>query len=91
MADGGEGTLDAVLSRGGERQDARESPARAARERTAAYGIVDARDGATAVIEAAQVVGITDRDGMAVASAARSTLGRRRADRALLDAACDGS
>ena len=92
MADGGEGTLDAVLSRGGERQDDAASPAPAAKQRTAAYGIVDAPEGATAIIEAAEIVGITDPDGMAVDVTARSTTGRRRVDRARCSTrACAGS
>ncbi len=50
MADGGEGTLDAVLSRGGERRVRRVTGA-GGRQRAAAYGIVDAPEGTTAIIE----------------------------------------
>ena len=49
----------------GERQDDAASLAPAEAQRTAAYGIVDAPEGATAIIEAAEIVGITDPDGMA--------------------------
>jgi len=85
MADGGEGTLDAVLSRGGERKSHGVTGA-AGKQRAAAYGIVDAPEGSTAIIEAAEVVGITDPDGMAVDVTARSTTGVGELIRALLDA-----
>jgi len=85
MADGGEGTLAAVLSRGGERRVRSVSGAGRAR-RAAAYGIVAAPEGATAIIEAAEIVGITDPDGMAVAVSARSTGGVGELIVALLDA-----
>ena len=65
MADGGEGTLDAVLRAAGERGTRGEMAVEGAggREIKAGYGIVD-RDGVPiAVLEAAQVVAITDRDG----------------------------
>src|SRR4029079_2370336 len=52
MADGGEGTLDAVLSRGGERHTMSVAGAGGA-QRSAGYGIVAAPEGATAIIEAA--------------------------------------
>jgi glycerate kinase len=74
MADGGEGTLDAVLSRGGQRKTRRITGA-GGKERAAAYGIVDAPEGTTAIIEAAEIVGITDAEGMAVDVTARSTTG----------------
>jgi len=85
MADGGEGTLDAVLSRGGERKT-REVTGAGGKTRTAAYGIVDAAEGATAIVEAAEIVGITDPDGMALDVTARSTAGVGEMIRALLDA-----
>ena len=84
MADGGEGTLDAVLSRGGQRKT-RAVTGAGGRQRTAAYGIVDAREGTTAIIEAAEIVGITDADGMAVDVSARSTQGVGELIGALLD------
>ena len=74
MADGGEGTLDAVLSSGGERRIAMVAGA-AGHAIVAAFGIVE-RDGRPlAVIEIAQVVGITDPDGMAAPVGERSTQG----------------
>ena len=84
MADGGEGTLDAVLSRGGDRKT-RGVTGAGGKERTAAYGIVDAAEGTTAIIEAAEVVGITDPAGMAVEVTGRSTTGVGELIRALLD------
>ena len=85
MADGGEGTLDAVLSCGGERRMRRVTGA-GGRQRAAAYGIVDAPEGATAIIEVAEIVGITDPEGMATAVTARSTGGVGEMIAALLDA-----
>jgi glycerate kinase len=84
MADGGEGTLDAVLSRGGVRR-LQDVIGAGGNLRTAEYGIVDTIDGSTAVIEAAEIVGITDPDGMAVPVTARSTRGIGDLIRALLD------
>ncbi len=85
MADGGEGTLDAVLSRGGERRQQR-VPGAAGKERAAAYGVVNAPEGATAIVEVAEVVGITDGEGMATEVTARSTHGVGELIVALLDA-----
>src|SRR5512139_3206275 len=62
MADGGEGTLDAVLSCGGTRTTHPVTGA-AGVPQTDACGVIDAAAGRTAVIEVAQVVGITDADG----------------------------
>ena len=84
MADGGEGTLDAVLSRGGERRT-REVTGAGGKARTAAYGLVEAAEGTTAIVEAAEIVGITDADGMAVDVTARSTTGMGEMIRNLLD------
>jgi len=87
MADGGEGTLDAVLRASGsaasrgeiEVEGAGGAPIRAG------YGIVD-RDGTpTAILECAQVVAITDAAGMSVPVASRTTIGIGRQLRALLD------
>jgi glycerate kinase len=85
MADGGEGTLDAVLSRGGERKTRRVTGA-GGRTRTAAYGLVDSGGGVTAIVEAAEIVGITDPDGMALDVTDRSTAGVGEMIGALLDA-----
>jgi glycerate kinase len=81
MADGGEGTLDAMLAAGGERRLLNVRGAAAAR-RDAATGLL--ADGG-AIIETAEVVGITDPDGMAVPVTERSTVGMGEAIRALLD------
>jgi glycerate 2-kinase len=72
MADGGEGTLDAVLSRGGQRLTARVGGA-SGKTVEAGYGIVG--DGKIAIIEAAQIVGLTDPDGTAIAVEQRSSRG----------------
>ncbi|SDV46756.1 glycerate kinase [Chitinasiproducens palmae] len=82
MADGGEGTLDALLAAGGVRRALDVSGASGARCR-AALGMLD--NGA-AVIESAQIVGITDPVGMAAPVAERSTRGVGEAIRASLDA-----
>lgn len=83
MADGGEGTLDAVLSRGGTRRAARVAGASGA-PRDAAFGLID--EGATAVIEVAQVVGLTDTAATAQPVERRSTRGLGELMRLLLDA-----
>jgi glycerate kinase len=74
MADGGEGTLDAVLAAVGSRGTrAHEDVTGAAGDRLrAAYGVID---GATAMIEVAQIVGITDADGMRANVEDRTTRG----------------
>jgi glycerate kinase len=72
MADGGEGTLDAVLSRGGQRLTARVTGA-ADKTVDAGYGIVG--EGKIAIIEAAQIVGLTDPDGTAIDVEQRSSRG----------------
>ena len=81
MADGGEGTLDAMLSRGGERRVLTVEGAAGAR-RDAAVGLL--HDG-SAIVETAEIVGITDPVGMGVPVDARSTRGMGEAIRALLD------
>jgi glycerate 2-kinase len=83
MADGGEGTLDAILSRGGTRC-ARVVAGAGGAPHTAAYGILEAPEGRTAVIEAAEIVGFTDADGMGVPVGDRSTRGVGELVRALL-------
>ncbi|WP_116140424.1 glycerate kinase [Trinickia diaoshuihuensis] len=82
MADGGEGTLDAMLARGGERRIVRVRGAAQA-EREAAVGVLP--DG-SAVIETAEIVGITDAVAMQTDVEARSTRGMGEAVRLLLDA-----
>lgn len=82
MADGGEGTLDAVLSRGGQRLTARVTGA-ADKTVEACYGIVG--EGKIAIIEAAQIVGLTDPDGTAIDVEQRSSRGVGELLRKLLD------
>ena len=82
MADGGEGTLDAMLARGGQARRLRVRGAAQA-EREAAVGLLP--DG-SAVIETAEIVGITDAAGMSVDVEARDTRGMGDAVRMLLDA-----
>ncbi|EJM98519.1 glycerate kinase [Herbaspirillum sp. YR522] len=71
IADGGEGTLDALLHAGGQRLSVR--------CRNAAGAPVEAPvgllDNGSAVIESASIVGLTDAAGTAVALDQRSTLG----------------
>ena len=81
MADGGDGTLDAVLSAGGERRLARVSGAADA-PIDAAYGLLNAD---TAILECAQVVGLTDAAATARAVEDRSTQGLGQLIDALLD------
>lgn len=85
MADGGDGTLDAILARGGERRECDVSGAGVATTR-AAYGIVAAPEGRTAVIEIAHVVGLVDPVGTSVPVEHRSTRGVGELIGALLDA-----
>lgn len=82
MADGGEGTLDAMLARGGERRVLNVRGAAQA-EREAAVGLLP--DG-SAVIETAEIVGITDPVAMRADVEARDTRGMGEAVRLLLDA-----
>lgn len=82
MADGGEGTLDAMLAQGGERRVVRVRGAAQA-QRDAAVGLLP--DG-SAVVETAEIVGITDALAMQTDVEARSTRGMGEAIRMLLDA-----
>ncbi|WP_414451730.1 glycerate kinase [Burkholderia sp. 22PA0099] len=81
MADGGEGTLDAMLAHGGARRTLAVKGASLA-SRESAAGLVDTH---TAIIETAEIVGITDPVGMAVPVETRSTRGMGEAIRQLLD------
>lgn len=81
LADGGEGTLDAVLSAGGQRLSARVTGAAGAAV-AAAYGVI-APD--MAIIEVAQVAGLTDATAVARAVEERSTRGLGELMRRLLD------
>ena len=77
MADGGEGTLDAVLAAVGAagRRHVLAVTGAGGAPVDAAWGEIGAGGAATAVIEVAQVVGITDARAMAVPVADRSTRG----------------
>jgi glycerate 2-kinase len=81
MADGGEGTLDAMLARGGERRIVRVRGASGA-ERDAAVGLLP--DG-SAIVETAEIVGITDEVAMREPVQTRSARGMGEAIRVLLD------
>lgn len=83
MADGGEGTLDAVLSRGGQRLTDRVSDA-SGKPLDVAYGTIG--DPATAVLEVARIVGLTDPAVTAVDVEHRTTLGVGELIRHRLDA-----
>jgi glycerate 2-kinase len=83
MADGGEGTLDAILARGGERRSCAVTGAAGTRV-DAAFGWLS--DGAIVVIEAAEVVGLTDDAGTAVDVEQRGTQGVGELIRIALDA-----
>jgi glycerate kinase len=88
MADGGEGTLDAVLSGSASRGSARHRAVVSGADgkpRTVAYGSLDAPAGKTAIIEVAQIVGITDEAAMAMPVAQRSTRGIGELMRKLMD------
>jgi glycerate kinase len=87
MADGGEGTLDAVLTAvggAGHRQRVSVHGAGGA-ALDAAYGMLASPEGPTAVLEAALVVGITDAVGMNTPVGMRTTRGMGELVRALLD------
>ena len=82
MADGGDGTLDAVLSAGGERRTARVGGA-AGQPIDAAYGMIESE---TAIIESAQIVGLTDKGATAHRVETRTTRGLGELIALLLDA-----
>jgi glycerate kinase len=84
MADGGEGTLDALLHAGGSRHAVQVRGAGGA-AKTACIGIL--QDGAGA-IEVAEIVGLTDAAAMATPVSERTTTGVGDAIRALLDLGC---
>ena len=83
MADGGEGTLDAVLSCGGQRLTDRISDV-SGKPRAVAYGTLG--EPVTSVLEVAQVVGLTDPAVAAVDVEDRTTLGVGEMIRNRLDA-----
>jgi glycerate kinase len=83
MADGGDGTLDAVLSGGGRRGTRRVTGASGA-PLDVVFGLIE--DDATAVIEIAKIVGLSDATGTAAPVEQRSTRGIGELMRQLLDA-----
>ena len=85
MADGGEGTLDAVLSVHGTRDSIHIANA-AGIPTTSAIGQLDS---ATGLIEVAQIVGLTDRNGTSLPVTHRTTSGVGEAILALLDRGCN--
>jgi len=88
MADGGEGTLDAVLTAAGAAGVRRQLAVRGAAGAPveAGYGVLGRGEDAVAVIEVAQVVPITDAPAMARRVADRDTRGIGELVVALLDA-----
>jgi len=87
MADGGEGTLDAIVAASGEAvvRDTIEVEGAAGARIAAGCAIVGNGTDATAVLECAQVVAITDPAGTASPVSARSTRGLGQQLVALLD------
>jgi glycerate kinase len=87
MADGGEGTLDAVLAAvGAAGRRAHAGVVGAAGDvLDAPYGLLNGDGAPVAVIEVATIVGITDAAGMRAPVSARSTRGVGRLIRALCD------
>jgi glycerate kinase len=87
MADGGEGTLDAILHAAGTsaRRATLRVPGAIGVPVDADYGLVDEGGETVAVIESAQVVSITDSVAMQAHAGSRSTIGLGELMRALLD------
>jgi len=87
MADGGEGTLDAILhaSAGAATRESLRVPGAVGIEVEAAYGVIGAPREHVAVIEIAQIVGITDAVAMRADAGARDTRGIGVLIRVLLD------
>ncbi|MEO8346005.1 MAG: glycerate kinase [Betaproteobacteria bacterium] len=87
MADGGEGTLDAMLAALGESGQRQKCIVHGASgvSAVAEYGLLESGEGTTAVLEIAQVVGITDAVGMAASVGARTTRGVGELMHVLLD------
>jgi glycerate kinase len=87
MADGGEGTLDAVLAASGGRGTRAAVTVHGAGGApvAAGYGVLGHADAAVAVLEVAQVVPITDPAAMRVAVAERDTRGVGELIRTLFD------
>src|SRR5690242_9604927 len=87
MADGGEGTLDAILHAAGTsaRRETLCVPGAIGVPVDADYGLIDEGGDTIAVLESAQVVSITDPVAMQAHAGSRSTIGLAVLMRALLD------
>jgi glycerate kinase len=85
MADGGEGTLDALLTQGGERRTL-EVRGAGGTPRSAHFAWFARRASPEVVIESAEVIGITDPAAMAVPVTERSSRGLGELMATLLDA-----
>lgn len=87
LADGGEGTLDVLLTGLGARarRQVRTVSGAGGKPTAVAYGVFDSPAGPTAILEVARLVGIADRGAMAVPIALRTTTGVGEWFRALLD------
>jgi glycerate kinase len=84
LADGGEGTLEVLLHAGGEKHCISVRGASGALRQSATGRLPDG----SAVIESAEIVGITDETGMCIPVEQRSTLGVGDAICTLLDQGC---
>lgn len=84
MADGGDGTLDAILAHGGSRETIEATGADGTPHRVP-FGIVPDPQGRIGVIEVASVVGLVDAQGTRVDVGGRTTRGIGEVMRALLD------
>jgi glycerate kinase len=87
LADGGEGTLDALLSGLGAaaRRQVRTVSGASGKPTPVPYGVFDSPAGPTAILEVARLVGIADPVAMAIPIALRTTRGVGEWLRALLD------
>ena len=85
MADGGEGTLAALLSRGGTTRQVTVRGATGVLREAATGLFTDQAQIVTAVVETAEIVGITDPVGMAEPIEMRSSIGLGEAVKTLLD------
>lgn len=84
MADGGEGTLDVLLGRDGTRRTAYVHTA-AGNPCAATFGLINRNGARAAVVEAAQIVGITDKPALQTDVQERSTFGLGQLFKLLLD------
>jgi glycerate kinase len=85
MADGGEGTLDAILASAGGTRHERTVSGAAGQQRRAAFGVLETPEGPTAIVEIAQIVGMGDAANLSVPVGARSSRGVGELLRGLVD------